>query len=288
MAQAFRRLGSAVTVLEGANALSREDPELAGEVLAGLRAEGVEIREGVTISHIEPSAGGFHVHFEGEGQAPLAGSHLLVAAGRRPNVEGLGLEAAGIGFTRTGITVRSDLRTTNAKVYAVGDVAGGAQFTHAASYHASLVLRSALFRLSARLRPTAIPRVTYTDPELAVAGLTEAAAIADGHAVNVLRWPFAENDRAQANGQTRGHIKVVTGRKGQILGAGIVGPHAGELIGFWQLAVDQGLKIQDIAQTVLPYPTLSEVSRRAAVLSYGPSLRSPWLKRALRLMRILG
>ena len=287
LAQAFRRLGSKVTVLEAGTALSREDPELAAEAIAALREEGVDLREGVRISHIDPAPGGLSLFLEGDA-TPIEATHLLVAAGRKPNVEGLGLEAAGVKFDRKGITVGRDLRSSNRRIYAVGDVAGGAQFTHAASYHASLVLRSTLFRSTGRVEERLIPRVTYTDPEIAVAGLSEAQAREAGYRVNILRWPFAENDRAQTGRETRGHIKVVCGRKGEILGAGIVGPHAGELISMWQLAVSRRMKISDVAQVVLPYPTLSEVSRRAAVLSYGPSLRNPWLKRVLRLLRTFG
>jgi pyruvate/2-oxoglutarate dehydrogenase complex dihydrolipoamide dehydrogenase (E3) component len=287
LAQAFRRLGSAVTVLEAERCLSREDPELAAIALEALRSEGVMLREGVRVTRIDPLGPGLRLWVEGE-HTPLDGSHLLVATGRRPNVEALGLEAAGIVYGKPGIKVGRNLRTSNRRVYAVGDVAGGAQFTHAANYHAGLVLRAALFRLPVKLVPAAIPRVTFTDPEIAVAGLTEAQARAAGHKINVLRWPFAENDRAQAERQTRGHIKVIAAPGGKVLGAGIVGANAGELIGLWQMAVDRGLKIKDIAALVLPYPTLAEVSRRAAISSFTASLRNPWLGRVLRFLRKFG
>ena len=194
----------------------------------------------------------------------VTGSHLLVAAGRRPNVEGLGLEAAGIAFTPKGITVDRGLRTTNRRVYAVGDVAGG-RFTHEAGYQAGIVIRNALFGLPARARAS-MPHVTYTDPELAQAGMTEAEARArHGDRVKLLRWPFAGNDRAQAEGRTDGLVKIVTGPRGRILGAGIVGPQAGELIQPWILALERGLKIGAMATPVLPYPTRGEAGRRAAV-----------------------
>jgi pyruvate/2-oxoglutarate dehydrogenase complex dihydrolipoamide dehydrogenase (E3) component len=287
LAQAFRRLGSAVTLLEATTALMDEDPELAQEALSVLRAEGVDVREGIRISHIDPSGTGLALHLEG-GTAPIIASHLLVAIGRKPNVDGLGLDAAGVAFDRKGITVGRNLRSSNRRIYAVGDVTGGPQSTPAATYQANLVLRAILFRRSPRMDPAIVPRVTYTDPEIAVVGLTEAGARQDGHKVSVLRWPFAENDRAQAQRQMRGHVKVVCDHKGTVLGAGIVGAQAGELICLWQLAVQKRMKIAEMAEVVLPCPTLSEVSRRAALLSYGPSLRNPWLKRILRLLRLLG
>ncbi len=286
LAQAFRRLGSEVVVIEAGRALGREDPELAAVALNALAGEGVELREGVAIERIEPLPAGVRVLLAGGGS--VEGTDLLVAAGRTPNVGGLGLEAAGVNFDRKGVHVDRGLRTSNRRIYAVGDVAGMAQFTHAANYHAGLVLRSALFRLSAKVDETLIPRVTYCDPEIAVAGLSEADARAKHGSVNVLRWPFSENDRAHASQETAGHIKLVTAPDGTILGVGIVGPHAGELIGLWQLALSKRMKFGDIARIVLPYPTLSEVSKRAAILGYADKLRSPWLGRILRFMRRFG
>lgn len=289
LAQAFRRLGSEVTVLEAAKALSREDPELAAVALARLRAEGVDIREGVRIAGMEARGSGARVLLEGHDvPEPVDGSHVLIAAGRAANVNNLGLEQAGVSFDRRGIRVDRSLRSSNKRIYAIGDVAGGAQFTHAANYHAGLVLRASLFRMPVRVKDHLVPRVTYTDPEIAVAGLTEEQARANDRSINVYRWPFAENDRAQAERQTHGHIKVITNAKGVVLGAGIAGPHAGELIVPWQMAVTQGMKITRMAGLVMPYPTLSEVSKRAAVTSYQTSLGNPWLQRILRFLRGFG
>ena len=289
LAQAFRRLGVDVVVLEVAKALSREDPELREIVLARVRAEGVELREEIKIERIEAWHAGARVILKhGNVEEPVDGSHLLIAAGRSPNVHNLGLEQAGIQFDRRGVTVDKGLRTSNRRVYAIGDVAGRLQFTHAANYHAGLVIRSALFRMPVKVEDRLVPRVTYTDPEIAVAGLTEEQAREKHGAIAVYRWPFAENDRAQAERETHGHIKVIASKKGMVLGAGIVGPHAGELLGPWQLAITKGLKVADIAGTVMPYPTLQEVSRRAAVLQYQASLASPWLQRVLRFLRMFG
>ncbi len=290
LAQAYRRLGAAVTVLETFSVLGREDPELKGIVVDTMRSEGVDIREGVKIARIEAAGSGARVVLESEGgkEELVEGSHLLVAAGRAPNVNNLGLEQAGVAFSRTGIEVSKSLRTSNRRVYAIGDVAGGLQFTHAANYHAGLVIRATLFRMRVKSQDHLIPRVTYTDPEIAVAGLTEQQAREKHKLINVYRWTFAENDRAQAERETQGHIKVIASKKGQVLGAGIVGPHAGELLGLWQLAISKGLKVADIAGLVMPYPTLQEVSKRAAVLQYQKGLSNPWLGRVLRFLRKFG
>ena len=289
LAQAFRRLGSDVTVLEAASLLSREDPELAGIVLDRLRGEGVALRENVSILRVEPRGSGARIVLKGETiEAYVDASHLLVAAGRRANVDNLGLEAAGVQYDRQGVKVNASLRTANRRIYAIGDVVGGAQFTHAANYHAGLVLRASLFRLPVKLNPSMIPRVTYSDPEIAVAGLSEAQAREAHGAIAVWRWPFSENDRAQAERKTTGHIKVIATPRGKILGVGIVGAHAGELIGFWQLALSKGMKLSDIAGVILPYPTLSEISKRAAASSFSASLKNPWLQRALAFLRKFG
>jgi pyruvate/2-oxoglutarate dehydrogenase complex dihydrolipoamide dehydrogenase (E3) component len=213
-----------------------------------------------------------------------------VAAGRKPNIEELGLEAAGIAFSPKGVTVDDGLKTTNRKVYAVGDVAGGLQFTHVAAYHAGLVIRNALFRLPVKASKAVIPWVTYTDPELAQAGLTEAEATKRFGAENikVLRWPFHENDRAQAERKTAGLVKVVTGKGGKILGAGIAGPQAGELITQWVLAMSSGLKIGAFAGAVFPYPTLGEVNKRASISYYAGLASKPLVRRVISLLAKFG
>jgi len=285
MAQAHRRLGSAVTVVEARLPLAQDDPELSAVVLEQLAMEGVRIITGRAVSRVGRE--GEAIRLELDGGEMLQGSHLLVAAGRRPNVEALGLDKAGIAFTAKGITVDRRLRTSNPRVFAVGDAAGG-RFTHEAGYQAGIVIRNALFGLPAKAQAL-IPHVTYTDPELAQAGLTEAEAKArHGDAIRVLRVPFSGNDRAQAEGRTDGLVKIVTTRRGRILGAGIVGAGAGDLIQPWILALDQGLKIGAMASSVLPYPTRGEAGRRAAVnyfqdFASNPALRSViWLVSKLR------
>ena len=256
-------------------------------MLDALKADGIIIRAQVAITEIKKSKSGVDVLLK-DGSV-VAGSHLLVAAGRIPNIEGLNLEAAGIEHTTRGVTVDQGLRTTNRRVYAAGDVAGGLQFTHVAGYHAGLIIRNALFKLPVKNRSDIIPWVTYTDPELAHVGSTEAEAKkALGDSAKILRWNFAENDRAQAEGKTKGMIKVVLDKKSRIIGASIVGAHAGELIAPWVLAVSQGLKISAFANVVLPYPTLSEIGKSAAITNYAGIAQKPVLRRALGFLKLLG
>lgn len=285
MAQAHRRLGCAVTVIEGARALGREDPQLAAVVLDRVRAEGVEIIEGVSVAAVSPDGGVTATLSDGR---RLTGSHILVAAGRRVALDGLNLDAAGVTHDRRGVTVSASLRSTNRRVYAVGDAAGGAQFTHLAGYHAGIVIRQVLFGLPARATMAHIPRATYSDPELAQVGLTEEEAReAHGDRLEVLRWPYHDNDRAQAEGRTAGLIKVMVVR-GRPVGAGIAGAQAGELIGLWALALASGLKMGAVAGMVAPYPTLGEVSKRAAGAYFSPRLfDSPMVKRVVGLVQRL-
>ena len=281
MAQAHRRLGSAVTVIEAFEPLAKDDPELTGVVLEGLRAEGINILARTPIQKISQSKSGITVEIAG--QRPIAGSHLLVAAGRIANVDGLNLEAAGVACTAKGITVDRGLRSSQRNIYAIGDVAGGLQFTHVAGYHAGLVIRNALFRLPVRNRTDIIPHVTFTDPELAQVGLTEAEALRHyGSAVTVLRWPFKDNDRAQAEGKTAGLVKAVIGRRGKILGVGIAGAQAGEIIQPWVLAMTGGLKIKSMASMVAPYPTLGEINRRVAVNYFSGLASNRLVRRVIR------
>lgn len=290
MAQAHRRLGARVSVLDLATILPKDDPDLVAVVRQALRADGITIEEGAKILKLERRDGGVAVAVaDGDGEREIVGSHLLVAAGRRPNVEDLGLEAAGVQYGPKGIAVDQRLRTSNRRIFAAGDVAGSYQFTHLAGYHAGIVLRNALFRLPAKVDIRALPWVTYTDPELAQVGLTEAQAHAEGRDdVRVLTSTFAENDRARTERATEGLIKVVVSKRGQVLGAGIAGAHAGELILPWVLAVGQRMKIGTLAGVIAPYPTLSEISKRAAGSYYTPTLFSPRTRRLVRMLRWLG
>ena len=291
MAQAHRLLGARVSLFEAAEVLAKDDPELARLLIARLRADGVVIEEGVRIGRVERAGDGVALVLEdGDGERRVAGSHLLVATGRRANLAGLDLDKAGIATdARGGLVLDRRLRTSNHRVYAVGDAAGGPQFTHVAGYHAAIVIRNALFRLPAKVDYRALPWVTYTDPELAQVGMTEAEAMAAHPGeVRVLRWPFHENDRAQAEHETHGLVKVLARRNGRVLGASILGAHAGELIQSWGLAISGGLKLGAIAGMIAPYPTLGEASKRAAGSFFAPKLFSDRTRRLLRLLAKLG
>lgn len=283
MAQAHVRLGCKVTVIEGARALGRDDPELAQVVLDRLRAEGVEIVEEAPATRVESVGGEITVE---TGKGRFTGTHLLVAVGRSPSLDRLNLQAAGVETTRTGVRVDDRLRSTNRRIHAIGDAAGGMQFTHVAGYHAGVVIRPILLGLPARARTDLIPRVTYTDPELAQIGLTEAEArAAHGDRLTVARFDFAGNDRAIASGKTAGLIKVMV-LKGRPIGVSIAGPEAGELIAPWALAIANGLKMNAIAAMVAPYPTLGEVNKRAAGAYFSPKLfDNAWVKRAVRFVQ---
>ena len=270
MAQAHRRLGCDVTVIEGMKALGRDDPEAAAVVLDSLRDEGIDIAEDAMAAQIRGTTGALEVECR-DGRI-FSGSHLLVAVGRKPNLDRLNLELAGIETTKTGIKVDGALKTSNRRVYAIGDVTGGAQFTHVAGYHAGIVIRSALFGLPAKAREDHVPYATYTSPELAQIGLTEAAARAAHHdRLEVVRFDYAGNDRAIAERKTTGFIKVMIVR-GRPVGATIVGHQAGEHINLWALVLANKMKMSAVAAMISPYPTYAELSKRAAGAYFSPRL----------------
>ena len=284
MAQAYVRLGSKVTVIEGAKAFGKDDPEMAAIVIANLKAEGIEIIEDAHANKISGKGDLITVHTP---KGDFAGSHLLMAVGRKVNIEKLDLEKGGVAFTRGGIKVGDDLRSvSNRKVYAAGDVAGGLQFTHVAGYHASVLIRSLLFGLPSKQKTSHIPWATYTDPELAQIGLTEAQARGKhGDKLEVVRFDMRHNDRLIAERKNKGLIKVMV-VKGRPVGASIVGPMAGELIGTWAMAIANNLKMSAVANTVLPYPTVSEVNKRVAGAYFSPRLfESDMVKRVVRFVQ---
>ena len=293
MAQAHHRLGSKVTVVEGFKALGKDDPELAAIVIDKIRDEGVEILEDTKVVRVEKVISGksekirLHVQVAGE-EETIDGDTLLIATGRAPTVHGMDLENAGIDYSQRGITVNKRMRTTNSRVYAIGDVAGSLQFTHVAGYHAGLVIRSILFRLRAKENTHVIPWSTYTDPELAHIGHTEETARATFKDFQILRWPYAENDRAQAEKKTTGLIKIITRKNGQIEGVSIAGTMAGEMMNMWALAISQKLKVKDIAGYVAPYPTMSEIGKRAATSFYAPATKKPFVRWLVRFLAKFG
>lgn len=293
LAQAYRRLGADVTVLDAATPLRHEDPECAAIVLDALNREGITLRSGVQIAQIHRVLARVQVVLakpEGtaEEEQTIEGTHLLITAGRRPNIDGLDLAAARIRHRPEGIVVNKHLRTSNRYVYAIGDVTGGPKFTHVASHQAGLVVRNALFRIPVRFNPRAVPWITYTDPELAQVGMLEDEARARVRVIRVLRWPYRENDRAVTTGEVAGHIKIITDRNGQVLGATIVGAQASENIAAWALAISQRLNIAAFAGLMVPYPTYSEVGKRAAITYFMRGLTSARVRRIIGWLRRLG
>lgn len=287
MAQAHRRLGAEVTLLSRGALLPRDDPDAVDVLRQALLADGVALHEFANELRVTSAHKRISASFVGRDRArrELEATHLLVAAGRRPNIEGLDLEAADVRHSEKGIEVDARLRTSNRRIYAAGDVAGGPQFTHLAAYHAGIVLRNALFRTPAKANLAALPWVTYTDPELAQVGLTEAQARkAHGSDLRVLNTPFADVDRAQTDGAQRGFAKILVTKRGRVVGATIVGRQAGELVVPWGLAVAGNFKIGALARMIVPYPSLSEITKRSASAFYTPALfsaRTRWLVRVL-------
>ena len=287
MAQAHRRLGCQVTVIEALTILPKDDPEAVAVVRDRLLAEGVELLEGAKVASVAQAGSAIAITISrNDTPQTITGTHLLVAAGRRPVVSGLGLEAAGVTVSAAGIAIDARLRSlTNKRVFAIGDVAGSYQFTHMAGYHAGIVVRNALFNIPAKVNLRAVPWVTYTDPELAHAGMTLADALKTDGAAKGTVWPLTENDRAQAERATEGFIKAVTSRRGRIIGATIVGRHAGDLILPWVMAVQKSMTMRDMAGVIAPYPTRSEISKRVAGAYYAPSLFSARTQAVVRFMQ---
>ncbi len=284
--QAYRRLGCEVTLIENQQALGTVDPELRGPALAACRREGMVIREASTITRFEPRGLGLRAFLKGpDGKSTLDASHLLLAVGRQPNVYNLGLEAAGVPIKNGRIDVNGQLRTANKLIYAVGDVTGRGCFTHLAEYQADSVLRHVVTGQRARPAMIPMPRVVYAYPEIAEIGLSEAQARAAHRHVAVYRWPMAENDRARTVGTTTGLIKIITKRNGVILGVGVVGEGASEMLALWSLALQRGLKLSDLADLRLPYPSQSEIIRQAALQVPGTRPQISGMMRLRMLLR---
>ncbi len=290
MAQAFRSLGSEVSLVEEGKILPRDDAELVAVMRDRLVTEGVALHEQCRAIGVERVGRDIRLGCQAAagGEVALTGSHLLIAAGRKANIDALDLDAAGVAAGDGAIKLDARLRTSNKRIFAIGDVAGPYRFTHMAGYQAGIVLRNALFRLPAKADYCAVPWVTYGDPELAHVGLSESVAREAGMQFKVLRHSYADNDRAVAEGRTEGFLKAVVSPGGRILGASIVGVAAGEIIHAWSLAVARRLKVSAMAQTITPYPTYSEIGVRAAGSFYTPKLYSPRTKRLVRFLQRLG
>lgn len=280
---AFRRLGSAVTIIEAARILAADEPEVADIVRAVFARDGVALREETQAQSVRSEGGDIVIETTA---GAVRGSHLLVATGRRANVEDLGLERAGVGVDKKGVVVDARLRSANKRVYAVGDAAGGAQFTHVAGDHASTIIRNVLFKTPAKRRDALAPRAIYIDPEVASVGLTEAAAREKHPGARAVKWKFEENDRAQTERDLEGFAKIVADKSGRILGGTIVGAGAADLIAPLSLSLANGLKIVAFTKLIAAYPTRSEALKRAAGQWYAPTLFSKRTQGFVRLLAI--
>jgi len=291
LAQAFLMLGCKVTVLEMFNILPRDDADLVKILQKNFIDQGLEIHENIKILEIlKDDVNKIAINIESQGERKtISGSHILVATGRRPIINTLNLESAKVDYSPKGIQVDQYLRTSNKKIYAIGDCAGPYLFTHIAGYHAGIVIKNILFKLFAKVDYSVVPWVTYTEPEFAQVGLIEKEAVQKYKDCRVLIWDFVENDRAQTEKETMGKIKVITDKKGNILGVSILGKNAGELLLPWIILMQNKLKISKMTDCIVPYPTLSEISKRAAGQFYTPFLFSDKMKKWVRLIqRIFG
>jgi pyruvate/2-oxoglutarate dehydrogenase complex dihydrolipoamide dehydrogenase (E3) component len=294
LGQAFQRLGSDVTLFDAGPLLPREDPELAGIVGGALARDGVVLHEHTPIAALAFADGRIRIHYTDEKGAPgdMIGTHLLLAPGRAPITDGLGLDAGWIKYDKSGIIVDGQMRTSNRRVYAVGDCVGGSvsgcRFTHAASLQAAMVIREVLFRMRSRFDPALVPRVTFTDPEIAAVGLSEEEARARHSRIRILRFPISETDRARVEAEQEGLVKVIATSNARILGAAICARNAGEMISLWTLALAQGMKLSRVAGLTIPYPTRGEASKRAALEFYAPLARRPMIRRIIGWLRRFG
>jgi len=288
LAQAYRFLGSQVTIIQRSHLLKNDEPEWVNVLKNVFIEQGIKIYEGLTIESITQKDKSIEVKFQQNSQSQLiSGSHLLVATGRMPNTSGLGLEKASVVYDKSGITVDKRLRTSNKRIFAIGDVIKDVKFTHIAAYQASVVLQNILFKRHKAIDRRAVPWVTYTTPQLAHVGLTESQAADITKKKHIIIKEFKDNDRAQAEGKTIGGIKLIATQKGKVLGVSILGNDVDNLVGLWSLVITQQLSLDKVAQLIIPYPTRQELSKAVAVEFYRPILSSGWLKRLVRFLQWL-
>jgi pyruvate/2-oxoglutarate dehydrogenase complex dihydrolipoamide dehydrogenase (E3) component len=288
LGQAFAMLGSKVSILEGATILANDDVDCVAILRNQLELMNIMIYEQAQVQRVEiHSDKSITVHVERNGEhIAITGSHLLIATGRQANVTGLNLEQAGVRYSKT-IEVNSHMQTTCKKIYAIGDVVGPYQFTHMANYQAGIALRNIVFKIPTSADYRTVPWVTYTEPEIAHVG-TRIKDIQDKNTIIITEWSFEENDRAQIEGSITGKIKVITNKKGKILGVTIVGSHAGELILPWVMAIREGKTLRAFTDVIVPYPTLSEISKRVAGEFYKSTLFSPLVRWLVSWLKKLG
>lgn len=284
MAQAFSRLGTKVTVIQRSpHILSKEDGDMADALMGLLENEGITFYTGTKLKGISETQGIKRVVFEHKDREKTATSEaLLVAMGREANLQGLGLEGIGVDFTDKGLILDERLRTTQKHIYGAGDVTGRYLFTHAAGYEGGVVIANAVFHLPRKVNYRFMPRTTYTDPELACIGLTEKDAKRESIEYTVWKEELKSNDRALAEGEPEGLIKMLVDKKGRLLGVQILGLHGGELLSEWVAALNGKVKLSTMAASVHPYPTLSEINKRVTGNLLSTRLFSDRVRKTLR------
>jgi pyruvate/2-oxoglutarate dehydrogenase complex dihydrolipoamide dehydrogenase (E3) component len=285
MAQAFNRLGTSVTVVDrSAQILGKEDKDMADRVASIMEDEGVTFFLEASIEEIQETHGLKSVKItdkSGDSQ-DLNTETILVAMGRAPNTENMGLEDIGVAYNRHGISVDNRMRTSHKHIYAAGDVSGGFQFTHAAGYEGSIVVSNAIFRLPRKADYTYLPWCTYTDPELASIGMNEKTAASRGLEYTVWREAFKDNDRSLAEDETTGIVKMILDAKEKPLGVQILGPRAGDLLSEWVAILNGKVKLSTLAAAVHPYPTIGEINKRVAGNFFSPKIFSKKVQKGLK------
>ncbi|WP_439532390.1 dihydrolipoyl dehydrogenase family protein [Polymorphobacter sp.] len=284
LGQAFARLGTAVTIVANGPLLARQDAEAVDVVRRQLVADGLTLHEKATIVRASGAAEDLRLHLD-DGRE-IAGSHILVAAGRKARTKGYGLTEAGVRTGKNGISTDAWLRTSNPRIYAIGDCREGPRLTHAGDQDARAVIQNALFPFRKRKDYSALPAAVYCDPELAQVGQTEADARAQHADISIYRHDFDHNDRSVTDGDARGFVKIVARGK-RVLGVTIVGAHAGELLALASFAVSGKLSLADLAAQTFAYPTLAEALRHAAEQPGQAFLFSPLVRRLTRLFQRL-
>ncbi len=285
MSQAFSRLGARVSVVDMADQiLSREDKDMVAPLMAVLRDEGVDFHLNVTVVGTKDLGSEKEVivkDIDGKSYS-IKGEVLLVALGRKANVEGLGLADIGVDFNPRGIKVDDRLRTNIKHIYGAGDVTGGYQFTHAAGYEGGVVVSNAIFHLPRKTNYTYLPWCTYTDPELASIGMNERRAEAAEIKYSVWTEPFKSNDRSLSENERVGKVKLILNEKEKPIGVQMLGPHAGELISEWVAIFNGNVKLSTMAGAVHPYPTLGEINKRVAGNVFSPKIFSEKVQKGLK------
>ena len=284
MAQAFSRLGSQVTVIQRSTILNKEDPDVAKYMKKLLEKEGITILENTTAKKVSKKGKQKLIQLETKGKKrSITVDDIIVAIGRKPNVESLNLETAGVEYEK-GIQTNNHMQTNVKHIYACGDIAGPYLFTHTASYQAGIVVANAIFHIPKKAKYNVIPWCTYTDPEVAHVGQTEAEIKEQGIDYKVLKHPFKDVDRAICEDETEGFIKLLVTKSGKILGVTIIGPHAGELIHEYILAMQANLKLSTIVGMIHTYPTLAEINKAVASKFYTEKLFNPRMRKIVKFL----